>query len=136
LDGANIEIRERVGAENMFIFGMTADDVERRRQEPADTSCRSPRLSAVLNQISAGAFSPAEPSRFQSLVEGLMTNDHFMVAADFDAYWTAQRCVDELWRDQAAWWRASVLNTARVGWFSADRTIREYADEIWKISGR
>lgn len=136
LDGANIEIRERVGAENIFIFGMKADDVERRRQEPADTSCRSPRLSAVLDQISAGAFSPEQPSRFQSLARSLMTSDHFMVAADFDAYWMAQRCVDDLWRDKVAWWRASVLNTARVGWFSSDRTIREYADEIWNIPGR
>lgn len=136
LDGANIEIRERVGAENMFIFGMTVDEVQRRRQEHPDTSCRSPRFSAVLDQISAGAFSPAEPSRFQSLVEALMTRDHFMVASDFDAYWMAQRCVDDLWRDEVAWWRASVLNTARVGWFSSDRTIREYADEIWNIPGR
>jgi starch phosphorylase len=134
LDGANIEIRERVGAENIVIFGLTAEEVEARRGEPGGPGSWSPRLAAALEAIAAGAFSPDEPGRFRSLVDGLAANDHFMVGADFEAYWAAQRQVDALWRNPAAWWRASVLNTARIGWFSSDRTIREYADEIWTAS--
>ena len=67
------------------------------------------------------------------MTEAILGYDHFMVAADFDAYWPAQRAVDALWSDPAAWWRMSILNTARMSWFSSDRTIREYADEIWRV---
>ena len=135
LDGANIEIRDRVGADNMFIFGLTAEEVAARKRENArgaDAIARSPRLGAAVHSLQAEMFSPDEPGRFRDLVEALTRHDPFMVAADFDAYWAAQRRVDDLWRNQSAWWRASVLNTARVGWFSSDRTIREYADEIWR----
>jgi starch phosphorylase len=134
LDGANIEIRDRVGADNIFIFGLTAEEVAARKRENArgaDAIAASPRLGAVVQSLKAGAFSPDEPERFRDLVDALTQHDRFMVAADFDAYWAAQRRVDDLWRNPEAWWRASVLNTARVGWFSSDRTIREYAEEIW-----
>ncbi len=136
LDGANIEMRERVGAENFFIFGLTAAEVEERRR--ARTTGRaaaeaSPRLAAVIESIASGLFSPEEPNRFHGLVDALLDFDPFMVAADFDAYWKAQRAIDELWRQPDSWWRASITTTARMGWFSSDRTIREYADEIWEV---
>jgi starch phosphorylase len=135
LDGANIEIKDRVGGENIFIFGLTAAEVQERaggRHAPA-AIVGSPRLARALDDIASGAFSPDEPDRFRLLVDELTHRDRFMVTADFDAYWEAQRAVDRLWAEPAAWWRASILNTARIGWFSSDRTIREYADEIWRV---
>ena len=87
----------------------------------------------MLDSIGSGAFSPDDRSRFHSLVDAVLVPDHFMVAADFEAYWQAQRQVDWLWREPPAWWKASILNTARMGWFSSDRAIREYAREIWGI---
>ena len=137
LDGANIEIRDRVGADNIFIFGLTADEVERKLREGFDPRAviqSSPRLAWVLDAIASGAFSPDDRDRYRPLVEALTSYDRFMVTADFDAYWSAQRSVDDLWRDPAAWWRKSILNTARMSWFSSDRTIREYAEEIWGIT--
>ena len=133
LDGANIEIRECVGPENIVIFGLTAGEVEARRRNGFQGAEVSPRLRRALDLIMTGLFSPGEPYRFASLVGAVTSDDPFMVAADFDSYWDAQRQVDALWRNPAAWWRSSVLNTARVGWFSSDRTIREYADDIWKV---
>jgi glycogen phosphorylase len=133
LDGANIEIRECVGAENIFIFGLTAGEIEARQRNGIHGADVSPRLGRALDLIRTGVFSPDEPHRFVSLVEAVTSDDPFMVAADFDSYWAAQRQVDALWQSPSAWWRASVLNTARVGWFSSDRTIREYADDIWKV---
>jgi len=136
LDGANIEILEQVGPENIFIFGMTADEVAAKRRAGItgqDASAASPILAAVLDSIGSGAFSPDDKTRFHSLVDAVLVPDHFMVAADFDAYWQAQRQVDWLWREPPAWWKASILNTARMGFFSSDRAIREYAREIWGI---
>ena len=137
LDGANIEISERVGRENMFVFGLTADEVEARWRAGGHAQAAiaaSPRLAAVLQAVAGGVFSPDERGRFRPVVDELNSPDRFLVTADFDAYWEAQRAVDRLWRDPAAWWRASILNTARVGWFSSDRTIREYAQEIWRVA--
>ena len=140
LDGANIEIRDCVGAENIMIFGLTAAEVAARRRSGIDmtaTIAASPVLGEVLDALASGVFSPDDRSRYQGLVDGLRHHDYFMVTADFDAYQEAQRGVDALWRDRTAWWRKSLLNTARVGWFSSDRTIREYAREIWRAdSGR
>jgi len=136
LDGANIEIRERVGPENIFIFGLTAAEVENRRGTglaATEAIAASPALAEVLDAIESGAFSPDDRSRYAGLVTELRDHDYFMVTADFDAYGSAQRATDTLWRDQAAWWRTAVLNTARLGWFSADRAIRGYAGEIWRI---
>jgi starch phosphorylase len=137
LDGANIEMRERVGAQNFFIFGLTAAEVEEKRRarstgREAAEAC--PRLAAVIESIASGAFSPEEPNRFRDLVDALLGFDPFMVAADFDAYWNAQRALDDLWKQPKSWWRAAIMTTARMGWFSSDRTIREYADEIWRVS--
>jgi starch phosphorylase len=136
LDGANVEIRDRVGAENIFIFGMTAEEVEERRRggiSATDVLAASPMLREVLDEVGSGVFSPDEPDRYRELVDVLTNHDHFMVSADFDSFAAAQRQVAAKWRDRPAWWRSSVLNTARVGWFSSDRTIREYAEEIWRV---
>jgi starch phosphorylase len=93
----------------------------------------SPRLQEALKAIGSGVFSPDDANRYAALVEGLRHDDRFMLCADFEAYWQAQERVEALWREPARWWRAAVLNTARVGWFSSDRTIREYAEDIWKV---
>jgi starch phosphorylase len=135
LDGANIEIRDRVGADNIFIFGLTAGEIEQRRQAHftgQDAATASPRLAEAISCIRSGAFSPDDTERFGSIVEALLGFDAFMVAADFDAYWEAQRAVDALY-GQPGWWRAAILNTARMGWFSSDRAVREYADKVWDL---
>jgi starch phosphorylase len=136
LDGANIEIRERVGEDNFFLFGMKTDEVARHKTERfagATAANRSPRLKAVIEALSAGEFAGGDRERFAPLVEALLGFDPFMVAADFDAYWDAQREVDSAWQDPKRWWRASILNTARMGFFSSDRAVREYAGEIWRV---
>src|SRR5690606_40670471 len=94
----------------------------------------SERLAGALEAIRSGVFSPDDPARYVGLIDALVYDDRFMVCADFDDYWATQRRVDELWQDPARWWRMAVLNTARMGWFSSDRTIREYAAEIWRAA--
>ncbi|WP_301358589.1 glycogen/starch/alpha-glucan phosphorylase [Stutzerimonas nitrititolerans] len=137
LDGANVEMSEQIGLEHMFIFGMAAQEVEARKQageyNAEATIYQSPRLNEVLMAIRNGAFSADDPGRYTALIDGITWHDTFMVCADFEAYWQAQREVEKRWRDPARWWRSAVLNTARTGWFSSDRTIREYAEEIWKV---
>ncbi|HEV7249084.1 MAG TPA: glycogen/starch/alpha-glucan phosphorylase [Shinella sp.] len=135
LDGANVEMRDHVGEENIVIFGMTADEVAKVRAEghnPRAIIEQSKELSQALAAISSGVFSPDDRNRFTGLVDGIYNHDWFMVAADFDAYSTAQRDVDAIWADKAAWYSKTVRNTARMGWFSSDRTIRQYAKEIWR----
>ncbi|MEJ1157485.1 glycogen/starch/alpha-glucan phosphorylase [Prosthecomicrobium sp. N25] len=137
LDGANVEIRERVGPENIFIFGMTAEEVEQRRRQGIDSRAAiqaSPRLPEILDAIASGVFSPDDPDRYRGLVDAITYHDYFMVSADFDAYYATQRNVYRLWRNREAWMRASLLNTARMGWFSSDRAITEYAREIWNVA--
>ena len=139
LDGANVEILERVGAENIFIFGLTAEEaVERRRRGPGprETIEGIPVLREVLDAIGEGVFSPDDPRRFRELVDELIGNDHFLVAADYAAYADMQGQVATRWRARSAWWRSSVINIARMGWFSSDRAIREYAAEIWNVESR
>ena len=134
LDGANVEIRDHVGPANMFIFGMTADQVLARTQRgfaAYDDVAASPALGQALEAIRSGVFSPNEPGRYQDLVHNLLERDAFMIAADFQSYQNQQAAVAQLWLDPAAWWQASILNTAGVAWFSSDRTITEYATEIW-----
>jgi starch phosphorylase len=134
LDGANVEIRDHVGEENIAIFGLTVAEVEARLKagyDPRAAVQASPRLTLVLDSLFTGLFSPEDRNRYRTFVDDLLARDRYLVTADFDAYWTAQRGLDALWRDPAAWWRRSILNTARVAWFSSDRTIAEYADEIW-----
>jgi starch phosphorylase len=136
LDGANVEIREQVGPENIVIFGLTAEEVAARRAEghaPRAIIERSPELSQALKAIASGVFSPDDPHRYRGLIGGLYEHDWFMVATDFDAYAAAQRRVDALWAEPATWWEKAILNTARMGWFSSDRTIRQYARDIWDI---
>ncbi|KAA1233413.1 starch phosphorylase [Agrobacterium tumefaciens] len=135
LDGANVEMLEHVGAENIVIFGMTAEEVARARAEghnPRAIIEGSAELSQALSSIASGVFSPDDRSRFSALIDGIYNSDWFMVAADFDAYADAQRKVDAIWSDQDSWNTKAVRNTARMGWFSSDRTIRQYATEIWR----
>ncbi len=136
LDGANVEIRERVGEDNIVIFGLTAAEVERTAREgyrPGDIISNTPVLRGVLDAIASGEFSPEDRTRYVRLVDSLYNNDRFFIAADFESYANAQRQVDGIWADPANWTKKTILNTANVGWFSSDRTIREYADEIWKV---
>ncbi|MFS8124126.1 glycogen/starch/alpha-glucan phosphorylase [Rhizobium sp. BR 250] len=135
LDGANVEMRDHVGADNIVIFGMTADEVAKARAEghnPRAIIEQSAELSQALSSIASGVFSPDDRSRFSGLIDGLYNSDWFMVAADFDAYANAQREVDAIWSDPDSWYAKTVRNTARMGWFSSDRTIRQYATEIWR----
>jgi starch phosphorylase len=136
LDGANIEIREHVGAENFIHFGLEADAVKAHRHSGyvgRDAADASPLLTHVISLITQGVFSPDDPMRFRPLVDRILGHDEYMTAADFDAYWAAQRIIDKKWLDQPDWWRSSVLNTARMGWFSSDRLIQEYATDIWRL---
>ena len=137
LDGANVEIRERVGAENFFLFGMTAEEVVARRAQPghaAEAIAASPRLAQALDQIASGAFSGGDRDRYAAIVDDLRNRDYFTVCADFESYWAAQRRADAAFRDIDGWMRMAALNTARSGWFSSDRTIRGYMADIWGIA--
>jgi len=135
LDGANVEIREEVGAENIFIFGLTAQEVEAHRasgHSPWDYYHDNPELRTVICQIADGTFSPDEPGRFRPLTDRLLhEGDPYMVRADYASYIQCQELVSRTYRDSALWTRMSILNTANVGIFSSDRTIREYAEQIW-----
>ena len=137
LDGANIEIMEHVGRENILIFGLTADEVAHRRADgynPRAIIESSRELSQALAAIASGVFSPDDPNRYAGLIGGIYEHDWFMVAADFDAYAATQRQVDQRWNDKPAWRAAAINNVANVGWFSSDRTIREYARDIWDMT--
>jgi glycogen phosphorylase len=136
LDGANIEIRDHVGAENIFIFGLRAEEVEERRRAALQTSsviALSPKLAEAIEAIETGAFSPDDADRFAALMNALRHSDYYMVTVDFDAYCATQRSVERLWLSTFDWTRASMLNIARMAWFSSDRTIGEYAQDIWKV---
>ncbi|RLB98507.1 MAG: glycogen phosphorylase, partial [Deltaproteobacteria bacterium] len=136
LDGANIEIMEAVGRENIFIFGLTNDEVAALRTDyhPADYLAADPLLSEVFSLIQKGFFSPEERDLFHPLIEPLLREDRFMVLADFAAYHNCQRQVDERYRDRQAWTTSAILNVARMGRFSSDRTIKEYNRDIWQCT--
>jgi len=137
LDGANVEIREAVGEENIFIFGLNADQVaetKARGYRPRDYYEGNGELREVLDMISSGFFSPNAPGRYQGLVQDLLNTDAFLVLADFESYVKAQEQVDALYQDRDEWTRRAMLNTARMGYFSIDRTVLEYANEIWGVS--
>ncbi|HME90126.1 MAG TPA: glycogen/starch/alpha-glucan phosphorylase, partial [Myxococcaceae bacterium] len=122
---------------NFFLFGLTAAEVEEKRRSRFTGRAAvktSPRLGEILESLASGLFSPDDPNRYRVLVEDLLGEDRFMVAADFDAYWNAQRAVDAMWNEPERWWRASIMNTARMGSFSSDRTIRGYATDIWGLA--
>ena len=136
LDGANIEIMEHVGRDNIVIFGLTADEVAAQRAggyNPRQIIESSRELRQAVHAIASGVFSPGDPARYQGLMAGLQDSDWFMVAADFESYSAAQRDVDRRWRDAAGWDATVIRNIANVGWFSSDRTITEYAREIWAV---
>jgi starch phosphorylase len=142
LDGANIEIREAVGAENFFLFGLTAQQVAALRPcyNPWDVHRRSPRLAAALDLIRSGFFSPEEPRRFEPLLHALLPpderpghGDEYMVLQDFDDYAACHRRVEAAYADAAGWARMSILNIAGMGPFSSDRSVREYAEKIWRL---
>jgi starch phosphorylase len=137
-DGANIEIRQHVGDEHIFIFGLSAAEVTAQRAagyQPMRLYETQPRLKAVLDAIGGGAFSPDEPGRYRGLVDSLLWGgDHYMLLADFDAYLAAQARVDRLWQDPEAWAAKAIANVAGMGFFSSDRTIREYAQQVWGLT--
>ena len=137
LDGANVEIREEAGAENFFLFGLTAEEVERLKREgyrPADYIDGNAELRAVLELIGSGRFSRGDSEVFRSLVENLTQSDPFLVLADYAAYVACQERVSAAWRDVENWTGMSILNTARSGKFSSDRAIDEYCKEIWNVA--
>ncbi|MBW5824549.1 glycogen phosphorylase [Yersinia kristensenii] len=137
LDGANIEIREHVGEENIFIFGNTTEQVEALRNSgynPRKYYDEDPELHLALTQIATGVFSPEEPNRYTSLFDSLVNfGDHYQLLADYRSYVDTQEQVDTLYRHPDEWTRKTLLNIAHMGYFSSDRTIEEYADEIWHI---
>jgi starch phosphorylase len=136
LDGANIEIRDAVGAENFFLFGQTAEEVAKtqaRGYRGREIYESNTQVKEVLDLIASGFFSPEDKNLFRPLVDSLIEEDRYLVLADFDAYVKAQEAVALKYTDPAAWWRSSITNVARMGFFSSDRTIREYAKDIWGI---
>ena len=135
LDGANVEIRERVGWENIFIFGLRADEVAERRRngrDAADIIAASPALASAVDAIASGVFSPGDSHLFDELTRALRHADDYMVTADFENYFGTQRRVDALYRQREAWAQACIANIAGMGWFSSDRAIRTYAEAIWQ----
>ncbi|GAA0300029.1 glycogen/starch/alpha-glucan phosphorylase [Rhodovulum strictum] len=137
LDGANVEIRDRVGEKNFFLFGMTTDEVVARRAVPdhaRQAIAADKRLGGALKAVSQGVFSPRDRHCYRGFVGNLTGHDYFLVCSDFTAYWDAQRRVDAAFAEPAVWWPMAARNTARTGWFSSDRTIRGYMADIWGAS--
>lgn len=136
MDGANVEMHKEVGDDNIVIFGMTTEEVAEKRSRsevPRSSIDKSPRLREALEAIASGVFSPDDPNRYRDLIGGLYDHDWFMVARDFDAYWDAQVEVEKLWTNRKRWNAMAIRNTANVGFFSSDRTIRQYAADIWGV---
>jgi starch phosphorylase len=136
LDGANIEIRNEVGPENFFLFGLTAAEVPKLKTggyQPRDYYAADPHLKEAIDQIATGFFSPDQPDLFQPLVNTLLGCDPYMVLADYAAYVETQERVNRAYLDREGWTRMSILNTARMGYFSADRSIRDYCERIWRV---
>lgn len=136
LDGANVEIREEVGADNFFLFGLTAEEVsslQKNGYQPSAYYQGNPELQAVIERIRSGHFSRGDRELFKPLLDSLLFHDPFLLFADFAPYVEAQRQVDHVYRDQETWTRRSILNVARMGKFSSDRAIREYCRDIWKV---
>jgi starch phosphorylase len=137
LDGANVEIREAVGADNFFLFGLTADEVAARKAagyDPRRVLEEDPELAEILDLVREGAYSPHDRHLFAPLAQSLIERDPFLVLADFRAYVACQDRVAAAWRDADAWTRASILNVARCGRFSSDRSVKEYATRIWRVN--
>jgi starch phosphorylase len=137
LDGANIEMRDEVGADNIFIFGMNVDEVaalHKNGYNPWDSYNTNAELRKALDMINIGYFSPDAPNRFRPVFDALTGyGDHFLLLADYESYIACQERVDALYRDPGEWARRAILNVAGMGQFSSDRTIGEYADRIWGV---
>jgi starch phosphorylase len=136
LDGANVEIREEVGADNFFLFGLNAGQVLEEKSTgytPHEYYQQNPKLREVIDFIASGALAGGNTELFRPLVDNLMWNDAFLVMADYQDYINCQQQVSALWLDQEAWSRKSILNVAHMGKFSSDRSIREYCGQIWKV---
>jgi glycogen phosphorylase len=137
LDGANVEIREEVGADNFFLFGLNAEqvrEVKSRGYRPLDYYRQNPKLREALDWIASGELQCGDKKVFQPLVENLLHDDPFLVLADYQTYMDCQNEVSTLWTDSTAWTRKSILNSARMGKFSSDRSIREYCERIWNVT--
>jgi starch phosphorylase len=137
LDGANVEIMEEVGEENIFIFGLTAEQVSEWRggnYNPGEFYNNNQELRQVLDMIGSGYFSPENPTLFDPIHQALLDGgDYYMLLADYASYVEAQERVSRTYQDQGEWTRMSILNTARMGKFSSDRSVREYAENIWQV---
>jgi starch phosphorylase len=136
LDGANVEIREEVGPENFFLFGLTAQEVQELKAAgyaPHNLYEQNAALREVLDFIASGALAGGDPNLFRPLVDNLLWSDPFLVLADYQAYVDCQAQVSALWRDPRAWTRQAILNVARMGKFSSDRSIRDYCEQIWNV---
>jgi starch phosphorylase len=134
LDGANVEIREAVGDDNFFLFGLTTPqvtDLQRTGYRPRAVYEANERLREVIDLVATGFFSPEDPALFKPLTDHLLDHDTYMILEDFDAYVACQQRVSEAFLDKRAWHAMAVRNIAKMGMFSSDRTIREYATEIW-----
>ncbi len=137
LDGANIEIREKVGDENFFLFGLTEPEVKqlwRDGYNPKACIEKSADLQGVLDMIESGFFTPEDRNRARGIVDWLRNSDPYLLCADFDSYIARQKDVERAYRDKSSWARMMILNVAHMGFFSSDRTIRQYADDIWQLA--
>jgi starch phosphorylase len=136
LDGANIEMKEEFGEENIFIFGLKADEVAQLKASgyrSRDYYQKSAELTGVMDLISSGFFSPENPDLFKPIYDSLMNHDEYLLLADFDDYVACQDRVSEAYKDQNKWTEMAILNVARMGKFSSDRAIQEYCDDIWIV---
>ena len=136
LDGANVEIKEEVGDDNIFIFGLTVEEVTKKLAEgynPREYYNSNPRLKNVIDLISCGYFSSENPGLFQPIVDSLMNRDQYLLFADFQLYYDCQQRVAQAYKDQDNWTKMAIINVANTGKFSSDRTIKEYAEDIWDI---
>jgi starch phosphorylase len=137
LDGANIEIREAVGADNFFLFGLTAEEVLAKKAagyNPWDTYNSNAELKLVIDRLFSGLFSHGDPNLFKPLLDALLYRDDYLLLADYQSYVECQDRVSQAYRDHDHWTRMSILNVARMGKFSSDRSIRDYLQNIWKAS--
>jgi len=135
LDGANVEIREEVGAENFFLFGLTAAEVEQKWREgwrPGEAIAADEGLREAIELLEGGFFSRGDRELFRPLTRALRERDDYLLCADYPSYISSQDQVSRTWLSQEAWQKMSILNVARVGKFSSDRAIREYCEKIWQ----
>ena len=136
MDGANVEIREEVGDDNIFIFGLLADEVVKLKSNgynPREYYEKNAELKQVVDMIATNFFNPKEFGIFDEMIRGLMNVDYYLLFADYQSYIDAQDKVAELYQQKEAWTKKSIYNVARVAKFSSDKSVKEYADKIWKV---